>query len=123
MIKAILLVLLSELFTMVGQVLYKRSANGLGSPALKTWSAYVKFIGDVLQLPGIWLGLFCMGLALIIWLVALSQYDLSLVFSVGSIQYILSLVGAKCFLHEKIDRGRVIGTCLVALGILVISFS
>lgn len=123
MIQAVFLVLLAETFTMVGQILYKKSADKLGSPQSNESGRYVKFILGVLRMPGVWAGLFAMALGLFIWLLALSKFELSLVFPISSIQYILGLIGSKVFLREKIDRGRLIGTLLVAVGIVAISFS
>jgi uncharacterized membrane protein len=58
-----------------------------------------------------------------LWLIALAQGDLSLVFPIGSIQYIFVLFSAHIFLNEKIDRMKLIGTFLVVAGIILITIS
>lgn len=123
MIQAILLVVVSESCTMVGQILYKKGTNQLEPPSLKNQGSYLRFFWAILQLPGIWLGLFCMGVGLVVWLIALSKFDLSLVFPVSSMQYILALIGSRIFLREKIDRMKLLGTLLITGGIIAISFS
>jgi uncharacterized membrane protein len=64
-----------------------------------------------------------MGLGLAVWIIALAQGDLSIVFCLGSMQYVLILFGAHFFLGEKIDRMKLMGTLLVAFGIILITLS
>jgi len=122
-IKIVFLVLVAEIFTAVGQVLFKKSTNTLGLHNLRGVDTHVRFLRDVLGKPSIWLGFFSMALGLIVWLVALAQGDLSLVYSIGSLQYILILFLAHILLGEKIDRMKFIGTFLVVFGIILITIS
>jgi len=64
-----------------------------------------------------------MAIGLVIWLIALAQADLSIVFPIGSLQYILVLFLAHILLGEKIDRMKFIGTFLVVFGIILITIS
>ena len=123
MIKIILLVLIAEILTVVGQIMLKKSANSLDTYNLGKIGSHVRLFKDALSRSGLWLGLFMMGLGLVAWLLALAQGDLSLVFSLGSMQYLLILVLAHYFLGEKIDRMKVIGTFLVIGGIILIAMS
>ena len=122
-LKLLLLVLLAEVWATAGQVLFKKSTNTLQTPDLKNWDSYARFVRKVLGMPGIWLGLGAMALGLVVWLVALAQNDLSLVFPIGSLQYILILIAARLFLGEKIDRMKLAGTLLVVAGIVLITLS
>ena len=121
MIAAFLIVLLGESFTALGQTLYKRNTNRLETHSLKTMRSYFAFMKDVLLLPGIWLGLLSMAAGLIIWLTALSRFDLSFVFPASSILYVLILFASRIFLREKIDSMKLVGTSLVIIGIIVIT--
>ena len=122
-LKLLLLVLLAEVWATAGQVLFKKSTNTLQTPDLKNWDSYARFVRKVLGIPGIWLGLGAMALGLVVWLVALAQNDLSLVFPIGSLQYILILIAARLFLGEKIDRMKLAGTLLIVAGIVLITLS
>ena len=122
MIAAFLIVLLGESFTALGQILYKKNTNRLEAHSLKNMRSYFTFIKDVLRLPGIWLGLLSMAVGLIVWLVALSRFDLSFVFPASSILYVLILFASRIFLNEKIDAMKLIGTSLVIVGIIAITF-
>jgi drug/metabolite transporter (DMT)-like permease len=123
MLKIILLVILAETFTGVGQMLLKKSTNAADSYNLYRLDTHVLFLKDVLTNPNLWGGFIVMGIGLAVWIIALAQGDLSLVFSLGSMQYVLILIGAHFFLGEKIDRMKLIGTLLVVFGIVLITMS
>lgn len=123
MLKIILLVMLAETFTAVGQVLFKKSANAADSYNLRQLDSHAMFLKDVLANPMLWGGALSMAAGLVFWIIALAQGDLSLVFSLGSMQYILILFGAHIFLGEKIDRMKFVGTFLVVAGIVLITLS
>ena len=121
MIKIILLVLASEVLTAIGQVLFKKTTNSLGSHSLKGTNGLIRFIREVISKPSIWIGIVSMAAGLFAWLMALAQGDLSLVFPMGSVQYIMIMFMAHSFLGEKIDRVKFAGTFLVMLGIVLIT--
>jgi len=113
-----------ELFSAASQIFFKKVAdqNGLHHPLIHI-KDYVHFAAGTLKHPLAWAGLGIMILSTILWLMALSMGDLSLIFPLGSIQYILVLVGSKFFLSEKIDTLRLLGTVLIMSGIIVITIS
>ncbi len=110
-------VLLSELWNTLGQVLFKKSTNRLSFAHEKSLKSYLDFLTQVIGQPRILLGLLAMAAGLIFWLLALSQAELSVVFPLGSIQYILILFASRLFLSETTDALRISGTLLITLGI------
>ena len=60
---------------------------------------------------------------LVVWLAALSQGELSLVYPLSSLQYLMVLFAARLFLKEKMDLAKITGTLLIASGIVLISLS
>ena len=123
MIKIILLVLMAEIAGTAGQILFKKGTGRLDRQNFKRFNTYFEFIKKILEIPVIWLGLFLMGSGLFFWLVALAGSDLSVVFPLGSMQYVLILVASQLFLKEKIDRKKLIGTLLVMAGIMAVARS
>lgn len=123
MIKILSIVLLAEVFTAIGQVLFKKSTNSLESYSLRGVDMQLRFVREILSKPFIWLGLLSMTAGLVVWIIALAQGDLNLVFSIGSIQYIFILILAHYLLGEKIDMMKLAGTFLVILGIVLITIS
>ena len=123
MFKILMLVLISEMFSAGGQICLKKAANNIGSHDLKKIGAHFHFISDVLSKPALWAGFGFMTLGLVAWLFALAEGDLSLVFSLGSSEYVIILFLAHFTLGDKIDKMKVLGTFLVVLGIIFISIS
>lgn len=123
MTKIILLILLSELWGTCGQVFFKKSVNKLEAPNLRKAASYMKFLKSVVRMPTIWIGLVFIGIGLAVWLTALAQADLSFVFPMDSMQYIITLAAAHIFLGEKINRLKIIGTSLIVGGIILVAMS
>ena len=123
MVKIILLVLLSEILAAVGHLLFKKTTNTVEPYDLRKVDSHFRFLSDVLTKPLIWAGLAAMAASLIIWLAALAEGDLSLVYPLGSVQYVIILFSAHIFLNEKIDKMKLLGTFLIMLGIVFITIS
>lgn len=123
MIRTILYVLVAEIWNTAGQLLFKKSANAFPTVQEGGLRTYGIFLKNVIRQPGILLGLFCLGIGLIFWLVALSQAALSVVFVLGSMQYILILIASRVFLAEKIDGKRFLGTLLITIGIVLVALT
>ena len=123
MIKIVLLVLMAEIFGAVGQTLFKKSTNTIKAHSLKDVGTIVRFLMDILVKPYIWVGFLCISGGLVMWLIALAQGDLSLVYPISSMQYILILISAHVFLQERVDVMKLIGTFLVVVGIILVALS
>ena len=123
LIRIVLLVLFTELWNTTGQIFFKKATQGLEIPTLRSLKSYLAFLSKVIRIPGIWLGLGCLAVGITFWLMALAQGDLSLVYPIGSLQYVLTLIAARVFLNEKIDRMKLIGTVCVVAGIILIAKS
>ena len=122
-IKVILLILLSEIWNVTGQILFKKSTNSIDAGKMRGVSGHVKYIQSALVKNSIWVGFGFQILCVATWILALAQADLSFVFPVGSIQYIFVLFGTYIFLGEKIDRMKLTGTICVIVGIVLITLS
>lgn len=123
MIKIIIIILIAEIWCAVGQILFKKTTNGMELQSLRGVNSHIKFMKNILTKPMVWLGLGAMTLGLLIWFAALAGADLSVVSPISSLQYILILFAAHLFLGEKINRKKLIGTLLVVLGIILIAMS
>ena len=122
-IKVMLLILLSELWNVTGQIIFKKSTNTIDAGSMRGVSGHARYIKSALMKNSIWMGFGFQVLCVATWLVALAQADLSFVFPMGSIQYILVLFCTYIFLGEKIDRMKLTGTILVIAGIVLITLS
>jgi drug/metabolite transporter (DMT)-like permease len=66
------------------------------------------------------MGIFSLTVSFFSFLYVLSWADMSFVVPATSLVYVVTLLGAKFFLNEKVDRLRWAGTLLVCLGVAVI---
>ena len=67
------------------------------------------------------LGVVCLAASFFAFLAVLSWADLSFVLPATSLSFVVTTVGAKFILKEKISRSRLAGTLLVCLGVALIS--
>ena len=122
-LKVFLLILLSELWGIAGQIFYKKTVNRLETPNLRDIGSYMKFLKGVVTARSTWIGVFFILGGLATWLTVLAQANLTIAFPVDSIQYIVTLIAAHIFLGEKINRLKVVGTFLVVCGIILVAMS
>jgi drug/metabolite transporter (DMT)-like permease len=123
MLKLIALILIAEFWGVGGQICFKKSVNALSVPTLRGLASYLDFIRKVLSKPLVWIGFASIGTGLFFWLIALACADLSLVFPIDSMQYIVTLAFARIFLGEKVDSMKLAGTLLVVAGIIIVALS
>jgi len=67
-------------------------------------------------------GIFFIGITFFSFLTVLSWADLSFVFPATSLVYVVSTLGAKFILNEKVTLQRWAGILLVSLGVALTSF-
>ena len=116
--KAIIFVIIAECWITIGQIMLKKSAEHLNTnPDNRPWVMHT--LRSLGRLPSLWIGLLSMLAGLICWFAALRVGQLNFVYLLGSIQYIFALVAAHFFLNERINTGKIIGTLLITLGIVL----
>lgn len=120
MLKTLLLVLVSEILACSGQIMFKKGANRLKVYELHKLEGHASFMRDAISEPKILSGFIAIAASLVVWIFALASAELSIVFSLGSLQYILILFTAHYLLDEKIDIPKLAGTFLVVAGIVLV---
>ena len=126
-----MLVLAAECWMTVGQICFKKSTNRLNLEDANNREKVVtgttfskkKSCLSLLFYPILWLGGSAMVVGLLFWFAALSSGELNYVYLLGSTQYILALVAAHYFLHERINTAKFIGTLLIMLGVILTALS
>lgn len=117
LILILVLLLVSDVFGIAGQIFYKKALNKVNT------KKYLDFLKRALSSPLIWLGFFSIAINIIVGLAAVSLGQLSFVNSLDSMDYVLLLFASRLFLGEKIDRDKLIGTILVVIGIVFVAMS
>jgi len=116
---AILYILISVLFSTVGQLLLKSGMNNVGSVTLGLNQLF-STLWRMATNPGVFFGLVIYGVGTVFWLGALSRAELSYAYPFASLSYVVMLVASWLMFDEKITLARIIGTVLICIGVLVI---
>jgi len=121
MVSSILLVMISSLLGVVGQISLKMGMERLGSldlsgPANITQTAFYVFTA-----PLVLLGLGFYGLGAVVWLAVLSRLDVSLAYPLLALNFVLVPLLAWLILGEQVPSGRWFGVAIVLVGVTIIS--
>jgi multidrug transporter EmrE-like cation transporter len=116
---AILYILVSVLFSTVGQLLLKGGMNTIGSVTLSFEQLFPTLWRMIIN-PGVFWGLVIYGVGTIFWLAALSRTELSYAYPFASLSYVIMLAASWSLFDEKISLGRIIGTVVICAGVLLI---
>lgn len=65
--------------------------------------------------------IFCYGLSVIIWILALSRVPVSIAFPMLSMAYVVNAVAAWYLLGEAFNPAKLIGMGVIILGVIIIS--
>jgi len=115
-----LLVLMVVLSNAAGDVLLTRGMKQVGDvsvlSAVQLLQAIKRIGGNLYFISGV----ICLAVSFFSFLTVLSWADLSFVVPATAIVYVITVLGAKFFLGEEIDRMRWAGTLLVCVGVAFI---
>lgn len=107
--KPIFIVMLNVLLLVGGQILWKLSLSRTPIKSLDTLPA-------VLLQPYLLLGCVLYGVATIVWFYALSRYDLSRIYPLQSVAYILGALSGLLVFKETISSHQWFGLALLSGG-------
>jgi len=123
LIKVLVFIFIAELWNAAGHVCFTKGTNNLALEPLRSFNGAAAFFGKVIRQKMIWAGILALTIGLVVWIMALSNGELSYVYPIGSFQYVMIMIAARMFLNEKIDWMKLLGTLLVVAGIIVIAVS
>ena len=98
----------------IAQLLMKKGLNEIGTIDILDINKFL-FL-DVFTNKFVLLGIFCYIFGLLFWLVALSNTDVSKMYPLQGLGYVIVLFGAFIFLGENITFLRGGGIALISLG-------
>ena len=120
--KPIILVLVSVLIISTAQVLMKNGMNMITLDGLSSLLNLYNLI-KIISNPYVLGGLIMYGLALVLWLGAMSRADVSFIYPLLSTGYILTTIFAIVFLSEQVSLFRWIGIGFIFAGTFFIGKS
>lgn len=111
---------ISILLAVVGQLLMKKGMMLFGAFPVRELLSHI--IPMFLN-PFVFFGFACFGASSIFWLVVLSRLELSLVYPMVSVAYVLVALASLVFFKENITLVRWAGIAVIILGVILISRS
>lgn len=117
----ILLVLLTCAVSVGGQICLKLSMNAVGGVTVERLASPLALVGQLFARPVFWIGMMLYVLALALWLVVLSRFDLSLAYPLLSLNYVLLVLAGWLIFREPLTMSKVLGTVVICLGIGIIA--
>jgi drug/metabolite transporter (DMT)-like permease len=111
------LLLTAIAFTVTGELLLKSGMNSVGefSPSLdvvwRTFTNWQVVLGFALIFGG---SLF--------WLGVISRVDFSFAYPLLALSYVVSLIPASLLLREEVTWNRILGACVIVLGVVIITW-
>jgi drug/metabolite transporter (DMT)-like permease len=109
----------SAVFVVGGHLLIKTGLNGL-APAAANSDFLTRALHVALN-PTIVAGLLTYGIGTVCWMRAVSQKEISFLYPLSSINFVLILAASTLFLHETISLPRVMGVALVVTGMILMN--
>lgn len=111
---------LTVMFTVYSQLVMRWQVGDAG--ALPTsLSAKVMHVAALLLNPWVMSGLASTFIAGVCWMMTLTQFQLSYAYPFVSLTYVLVMLGGAVFFSDALNLSRVLGTCVVLAGVLIIA--
>jgi multidrug transporter EmrE-like cation transporter len=112
------LILTGVLLNAAAQLALKSSVADMGAIGLQLHAA-----GALLRQPGLWLGLACYGVSVVVWILALSRVPVSIAYPMLSIGYVVNALAASALFGEALSGGKLAGIGIIIVGVYVLARS
>jgi len=111
---------LSSVCVVSGHLMIKAGLNaltvsGFANPTL------VGRIAHTLTQPEVVIGLLIYGFGTVCWMIAVSQKDISFLFPLSSVNYVLVVAASALLFGEVISTKRALGVALIVVGMVVLN--
>jgi drug/metabolite transporter (DMT)-like permease len=123
MTKVLLILVLALVVEAVGVVFLSKGLKQIGEPASLTWREIGRVIARGAANPSIMLGVAMETVFFGALLYLLSQKDVSLIWPLTSLGFVLTALSARLILHEHVSALRWAGVILIVLGAGLVSYS
>ncbi|MCG8347799.1 MAG: EamA family transporter [Chloroflexales bacterium] len=111
------LLLIAICLTVSGELLLKAGMNQVGE-----FSASVNVLWRTFTEWRVILGFGLIFSGALFWLGVISRVDLSFAYPMLALSYVVSMIPAYFFLNEQITANRVLGACIIIVGVIVITW-
>lgn len=112
------LLLISIAMGATGQLLLKAGANKLGRLEL-TLPGFISAITNY----HILIGLVFFGISFFLWLVVLTKHNLSFLYPMVSLNYVIIILASKVLFNEQLTVTKIIGAVIIIVGVIIINLN
>ena len=123
MLKFVVILLIGLVVEAVGVVFLSRGMKAVGEMERVSVSEVVRLVKAGATHPTILAGVACEAIFFGVLLYLLARADVSLVWPLTSLGFVLTTVAAKWYLHEQVSGVRWVGVMLIVLGAALVSYS
>ena len=113
------LVLVSIFLGVAGQIFLKIGVVKVGEVGLEHLISLKIF--SILLEKHIFLGLLLYGISSILWIIALSRAELSYIYPLLGISYVLIAIFSKLIFGEALTFTRIVGILLIVIGVSLVA--
>ena len=123
MTKIIIVLLVALVLEAIGVVLLSQGLKQIGEIQQVTWAEITRLIARGASNPSILLGVFLEAVFFGALLYLLKQADVSLVWPLTSLGFVLTTLAAKFISHEEVNAWRWSGVLMIVLGAALVGYS
>jgi drug/metabolite transporter (DMT)-like permease len=129
MTKILIILLIAFAFEAFGVILLKQGINVIGAAytarqaqAMPAWKNVATLVGQWFTNKNVLLGLLLETIFFILLQYLLGQRDVSFVWPLTAVSFVMTTLAAQFILHERVDAVRWGGVALIVLGAVLISY-
>lgn len=122
-LKILLFLIFSDILETFTQFCFKKSTLPQGWFDIASFPDMLVFLKGAFSSPFLWMGIFSVAVAFVIWSTILSKIDLSVAVPVASFSYLLIPIVSIVYLDEKISPLRWSGIFFILIGVIFVSLS
>ncbi len=128
MTKVLIILVIAFAFEAIGVITLKRGIDQIGpryaerKTTMPVWKNVLKLIGDWFTNRNILLGLLLETIFFILLQYLLGQRDVSFVWPLTALSFVMTTLAAQFILHERVDGWRWGGVALIVIGATLISY-
>jgi drug/metabolite transporter (DMT)-like permease len=129
MAKILIILLIAFAFEAFGVIALKKGINTIGvqynerKATLPVWKNVLKLVGNWFTNKNVLFGLLLETIFFVLLQYLLGQRDVSFVWPLTAISFVMTTLAAQFLLHERVDAVRWGGVALIVLGASLISYS
>ena len=123
MAKLLLILLIGLVFEAVGVVLLKKGITQIGEVKQVCATEIVRVVKAGVTSPTILLGVFFEALFFVCLLILLAESDISFLWPLTGLSFVMATLAAMIFLGEKVSSMRWAGVVFIMIGAGLISYS